>query len=150
MVARIIQLRDAVVASIAAAAIDGVTPAAAIMPIIEPADLGDGLRCEVLPMRQATKPESRSTNENHRSIQIVIQKRVIDIDTEIPALIETVDQIIAAVTNARRLPYGNKDEYATVAEVRQEPLYDREDLKENSVFASSVVVVFADSSTAAR
>jgi len=134
-----IDIADAVVAELASGSFSQpISPQRLVLPEFDLAALAD-LRVTVVPKAVEISAASRVACQHDVQIDIGIQKKLgKDLDAEVPALCELVDEIAAFL---KRRPLAAAPHAAWVR-TANEPIYAPEHLAEQRVFTSVLTVTY--------
>jgi len=134
-----IDIADAVVAELASGGFSQpISPQRLVLPEFDLAALAD-LRITVVPKAVEISAASRVACQHDVQIDIGVQKKLgKDLDAEVPALCELVDEIAAFL---KRRPLAAAPHAAWVR-TANEPIYAPEHLAEQRVFTSVLTVTY--------
>ena len=132
-------IADAVVAELALGSFSqAIAPQRMVLPEFDLASLAD-LRVPVVPKATEITGRTRSVSQYDVQVDIGVQKKLgKDLDAEVPALCELVDEI-AAFLNRRPLAAAP---YAAWVRSANEPIYAADHLAEQRVFTSVLTVTY--------
>jgi len=134
-----IDIADAVVAELTSGSFSQpISPQRLVLPEFDLAALAD-LRITVVPKAVEISAASRVASQHDVQIDIGVQKKLgKDLDAEVPALCELVDEIAAFL---KRRPLAAAPHAAWVRSAN-EPIYAPEHLAEQRVFTSVLTVTY--------
>ena len=132
-------IADAVVAELASGSFSqAIAPQRMVLPEFDLASLAD-LRVTVVPKAVEINGSTRSVSQYDVQVDIGVQKKLgKDLDAEVPALCELVDEI-AAFLKQRPLAAAP---YAAWVRSANEPIYAADHLAEQRVFTSVLTVTY--------
>jgi len=132
-------IADAVVAELASGSFSqAIAPQRMVLPEFDLASLAD-LRVTVVPKAVEITGSTRSVSQYDVQVDVGVQKKLgKDLDAEVPALCELVDEI-AAFLKQRPLAAAP---YAAWVRSANEPIYAADHLAEQRVFTSVLTVTY--------
>ncbi len=112
-----------------------------ILPILTTQEQADKiLKISVVPKEVDSEPASRAEDFNEYKVDIGIQKKVENIETEVPILLIFVKEILNFL-DRKNLPTKAKAHYASM---QNKPIYDVKQLAENKVFTTLITVTYKE------
>jgi hypothetical protein len=96
------------------------------------------LKVSIVPKELDNEPASRNQDTNEYKIDIGIQKKIDDIELEVPTLLIFVKEVLNYIKR-KKLPTTPEAHYVSL---QNKPIYDVKQLDESKVFTTVITVTY--------